>query len=280
NGNHISLLPLINNSSDIVVTHLLLASLQIWPEEPNNNPAPAGLTVWTGGWNTPIGAKNLTQFWNDKSAIQAKGIEVIGSLLGSYTGLQTANDSSWDYMYGALRDGLRKYKFDGIDLDIEDANPTRNPDSITLDTTIKLIDALRQDFGPDFLITLAPVASCLSPSCSSASCISGFDYKELEKRRGKDIAFYNAQFYNGFGDAESPKCYEGIVKNGFAAEKVIMGVPSSPYSTSCNGWIPWGKLEKTVRALKREFGGKFGGVFGWEYFDSEPGGQTAPWEWA
>jgi len=60
----------------------------------------------------------------------------------------------------------------------------------------------------------------------------------LEQQGGKDIAFYNAQFYNGFGEAKNPECYENIVSNGFAPEKIVMGVPSSPYSTQCSGWVP------------------------------------------
>ncbi|KAF2095322.1 glycoside hydrolase [Rhizodiscina lignyota] len=274
-GKHISLLPLINNSSDIVVSHLILASLQVWP--PGNEFE--GLNVWTGGWDTPINASNLTEFWSDKAQLQKNGIKVIGSLLGSYPSMQLANESTWEQEYKYLHDGLKTHDFDGIDLDIEDANPQRTPRSITLNNTIRLIDSIRKDFGPDFLITMSPVASCLSSKCSSQGCISGFDYKALEQQRGKDIAFYNAQFYNGFGDANTPQCYEDIVSNGFAPEKVVMGVPSSPSSTECSGWVPWDQLQKTLKALNTKYLA-FGGVFGWEYFDSEPGGQTAPWEWS
>jgi len=273
-GKHISLLPLINNSSDIVVTHLMLASLVLFPEGKRSQ----GLNVWTGGWNTPINASNLTDFWSDKAQLQKHGIKVLGSMLGSYPSLQVANNSAWEKEYGYLRNGLKAHNFDGIDLDIEDANPPSSR-SITLKNTISLIDRIRKDFGPKFLITLSPVASCLSSKCSSQECISGFNYTALEQQRGKDIAFYNAQFYNGFGDAKNPDCYEDIVSNGFAPEKVIMGVPSSPYSTECLGWVPWNMLERTLKTLKSRYP-TFGGVFGWEYFDSEPGGQVAPWEWS
>ena len=273
-GKHISLLPLINNSSYIVVTHLMLASLVLFPE----GNAEEGLNIWTGGWNTPINASNLTDFWSDKAQLQKHGIKVLGSMLGSYPSLQVANDSTWEKEYGYLRDGLQAHSFDGIDLDIEDANPP-SPRSIHLNNTIRLIDRIRKDFGHDFLITLSPVASCLSSKCSSQDCISGFNYTALEQKRGKDIAFYNAQFYNGFGEVRTPECYEDIVSNGFIPEKVVMGVPSSPYSTECSGWVPWDMLRKTLKTLKTKYP-TFGGVFGWEYFDSEPGGQVAPWEWS
>ena len=124
------------------------------------------------------------------------------------------------------------HNFNSIDLDIEDANPL-SPRSITLNNTIRLIDRIRVNFRPDFLIKLSPVASYLSLKCFSQDCISGFDYMALEQQCGKDIACYN-----GFGEAKNPECYENIVSNGFAHEKIVMCVPSSPYSTQCSGWVP------------------------------------------
>lgn len=43
--------------------------------------------------------------------------------------------------------------------------------------------------------------------------------------------------------------------------------------------MPWEILAGVLMARAGE-GGAFGGVMGWEYFNSLPGGRAAPWEWA
>ena len=43
--------------------------------------------------------------------------------------------------------------------------------------------------------------------------------------------------------------------------------------------MEWEELQKTVSVLTQFYPG-LGGVMGWEYFCSRPGGIERPWEWA
>ncbi len=160
---------------------------------------------------------------------------------------------------------MRRRALDGLDLDVEEP--------MSLDGVVRLIDALRRDFGPGFIITMAPVASALLDRHAN---LSGFDYEELERLRGSDINWYHAQFYCGWGDCSNPLMYELILARGWPAHKVVMGVLTN--SENGNGWVPWDILADTVPALADRNPG-FGGVAGWEYFNALPGGREKPWEW-
>ena len=46
------------------------------------------------------------------------------------------------------------------------------------------------------------------------------------------------------------------------------------------GFIDPASIVTSVKELTEKFGGRFGGVAGWEYFNSLPGGDQQPWEWA
>ncbi|OBT51568.1 hypothetical protein VE04_08384, partial [Pseudogymnoascus sp. 24MN13] len=74
---------------------------------------------------------------------------------------------------------------------------------MSLAGVIRLIDRLRSDFGGGFIITLAPVATTRATRDPRAN-LSGFDYADLESERGSEIAWYNAQFYCGWGDVRTP----------------------------------------------------------------------------
>lgn len=148
----------------------------------------------------------------------------------------------------------------------------------------RLIDRLRTDFGPSFLITLAPVLTALIPGMKH---LSGFSYRSLEELRGRDIAWYNAQFYNGWAAAQDPAYYQAaILRGGWDPRRVVLGVLSSP--DNGHGYIDIPQLAAVVGnlrgwcALRPGEGGReaFGGVMEWEYFNSQPGGYKAPWEWA
>lgn len=80
-----------------------------------------------------------------------------------------------------------------MDLDVEQSTP--------LSVITNLITQLKADFGDDFIITLAPVATALT----DGSNLSGFDYITLEQTMGSQIAWYNAQFYSGESSVSTPR---------------------------------------------------------------------------
>jgi hypothetical protein len=257
NGDFISILPLITQPG-ISVTHVILAALHI-------NADPSALTLN----DHPPSHPRFTTLWAELRILQASGVKVLGMLGGAAQGTYARLDGdkpSFEAYYAPLAAVIRERALDGIDLDVEE--PT------TLAGIIRLIDRLRADFGPGFLITLAPVAAALLDPRHN---LSGFDYFALERARGADIAWYHAQFYCGHGDCSTPLMYELIAATGWAPERVVAGLVTTPENG--HGWVPWLALGMTLRMLRAKHP-RFGGVFGWEYFNGLPGGRDRPWEWA
>lgn len=176
-------------------------------------------------------------------------------------------------------------KLDGLDLDVEEKVP--------LETITRLIARLRSDFGTNFLITMAPVATALIPDPNipphlrpprprlasgpspnplhpTLPHLSGFSYPELEcSVYGREIAWYNTQFYCGWGDAGSTQWYDTIISAGWTPSKIVLGVVTHPGNGA--GHIPISKLRDVCARLRQKYkdvGGGFGGVMGWEYFNS------------
>ncbi|KIK52933.1 glycoside hydrolase family 18 protein [Collybiopsis luxurians FD-317 M1] len=217
--------------------------------------------------DVPPSDPSLVQMWKDVASMQASGVKAMGMLGGAAQGSYANLAKDFDTFYQLLAGTITQYKLDGIDLDIEE------PES--LENVAKLIQKLRADFGTGFIITLAPVANSLQ---GSSNHISGFSYSDLEKSYGSQIDWYNAQFYSGFGSMSSTQDYDDIVKDlPLDPSRLVAGTLTNPGDGS--GYVPLVLVENTVRELVGEYQGSFGGVAGWEYFNSEPN-PNQPWGWA
>lgn len=75
----------------------------------------------------------------------------------------------------------------------------------------------------------------------------------------------------------TPTTYEKIVASGWDPTQIVAGQLTSPANGYGYTSIP--SLNETVIQLVEEYG-TIGGIMGWEYFDSDPGGTTTPWQWA
>lgn len=95
--------------------------------------------------------------------------------------------------------------------------------------------------------------------------------------RGSKISWYNTQFYCGWGDLSNTAGYDNIMMRGFPASKVVVGTVTNPGNGS--GFVQFDVLRNTLINLRERYPG-FGGVMGWEYFNSLPGDTQRPWEWA
>ncbi|ATY61890.1 chitinase 3 [Cordyceps militaris] len=263
-GQSISILPLITQP-DIAVTHVILAALHV-------NEDPAALTL---NDHAPDDARHATA-WAELRVLQAAGVRVLallgGAAKGTYQRLDGSPDDDaaelarFERYYAPLRDLVRARALDGLDLDVEE--------DMSLAGIVRLIDRLRADFGPDFLLTLAPVAaSLLDPTAN----LSGFDYEALEVLRGRDIAWYNAQFYWGWGDFSSTVMYDMMLRRGWPAHRLVVGLVTNPANGT--GFVAWDSLQQTLEIIRRR-PHDFGGIMGWEYFNSLPGDRDRPWEWA
>ncbi|MCJ1382261.1 hypothetical protein MMC17_005374 [Xylographa soralifera] len=254
---YVSILPLITHKTG--VTHVILAAIHL------NQPA-GNITLN----DDPYKAAKYDPLWTEIRELQESGIKVLGMLGGAHQGSFSALDgemSSFDAHYEPLREMIAWMGLDGLDLDVEEA--------MSIAAVIRLIDHLKADFGTGFLITLAPVATAMWAQQN----LSGFDYEVLEKAFGHKIAWYNTQFYCGWGCMKSTVDYEKIAIR-WPVEKIVVGLVTNP--RNCAGWIEDKLLRHTLTALLETYP-KFGGVMGWEYFNSitsEHPEEGEPWRWA
>ncbi|KAG9199439.1 hypothetical protein G6514_008504 [Epicoccum nigrum] len=273
-GNCNSLLPLLTNNTGI--THVIVAAIHL-------NDGPGNITL---NDHRPDD-KRYDQLWGEVIWLQGSGVKVLGMLGGAAKGTferLSGDDESFEAYYTPLHAIISVYKLDGLDLDIEEQVP--------LTTATRLISRLRADFGPQFLITLAPVATALIPDPNipphlrpprpmlasgpspnplhpTLPHLSGFSYPELEcSIHGREIAWYNTQFYCGWGDAGTTAWYDAIIAAGWKPERVVLGVVTNPGNGA--GHVPVKKLREVCAVLREKYknvGLGFGGVMGWEYFN-------------
>ncbi|KAL2192945.1 glycoside hydrolase family 18 protein [Corynascus similis CBS 632.67] len=288
-GRPISLLPLVHKQH-IALTHLIVAAFHINPNGTihlnDHHPShPRYSTLWT---ETRILQSSFTNT-SDGSG----GVKILGMLGGAAPGSFAANTldaaadgdgddddtetagpaAAFERSYALLRETVRAHKLDGVDLDVEEP--------MTLRGIVRLVRRLRADFGPRFVISLAPVATALVGRQERrgrwGNNLSGFDYGVLERAVGEEVAFYNAQFYNGFGGMGDTRLFDAIVAEGWEPERIVIGQLTSPEHGG--GFVKHGQFGRTVKALRRRYG-EIGGVVGWEYFNAVPGGINEPWKWA
>ncbi|KAL8371877.1 hypothetical protein RB595_001603 [Gaeumannomyces hyphopodioides] len=260
-GRPISVLPLLTEPG-ISVTHVIVAAIHL-------NADPSAMTLNDHHPDHP----RFETLWAEMRVLQASGVRVLGMLGGAAKGSFARLDGSpsqFETYYAPLRDLVCARALDGLDLDVEE--------EMSLAGAVRLIDRLRADFGRDFIITLAPVASALLGDHDPRRNLSGFGYEALHATRGHEVDWLNTQFYCGWGDCSSPHMYNATVARGvWPAEKIVVGLITNP--ASGGGWTPWEALMYVLPLLAGHHA-RFGGVMGWEYFNSLPGGEDRPWEWA
>ncbi|KAI5358269.1 putative glycoside hydrolase family 18, catalytic domain, glycosyl hydrolase family 18 (GH18) active [Septoria linicola] len=267
-GGNFSMLPLIQKPTQL--THLYISSLHI-------NSDPKGMNINDNRPNDTI----WNTMWSEVKQLQKSGVKVMymmgGAAPGSYPRLcsgpsRTVINESY---YMPLYYELKYRKLDGIDLDIEE--------KVSINCPYALLQRLNKDFGSNFILTMSPVASELQPSGYG---LGGFSYKTLDyyarnsaKPNGKIVNWFNAQFYNGWGDAGTPNGYNAIVQNGYSADRVVLGTLTSQFNGG-SGWKNITTIQKTVATLRANYGTKFGGLNAWEYWDAGRSDKlTEPYKW-
>lgn len=215
----------------------------------------------------PPSHSRYTQMWRDLAAVQARGVNVIGMVGGAAPGSSARLDTRFNEYYPLLRDTIRTYQLNGVDLDVEER--------MSIAGIRRVIDQLKADFGAGFIVTLSPVASALR----SGGNLSGFNYEDLYRSHGSKIAWFNGQFYNGWGSAANTSNYDQIInRRVIPPNKVVLGTLTNS-ANGGSGYVGISTLRSTVTSLKNRYP-DFGGVAGWEYFNSLPGGTAAPWQWS
>ena len=194
--------------------------------------------------------KIFDKMWMETQDCYNQGVTIIlmiGGAGGAYQNLFSDFDRYYTMLKGLLE---RKPFIQGIDLDIEE--------EVSLDHVKMLIVRLKQDFGKDFIITMAPIAPSMINNCPG---MSGFVYKELFcSEEGQMINWFNVQCYNSF----SYETYDNIIKNGYPPEKIVMGHESGQF-TKENFKNALDEVKKIVEEYPN-----MSGVYDWEYLNAPP----------
>ena len=145
----------------------------------------------------------------------AKVMVMLGGAGGAYENLF----SHYSQFYPLLKNYITNTpEISGIDLDVEE--------SVNIRDIQKLIKNLVNDFGPEFIISMAPVAESLM---SDYPGMGSFVYKDLIKSpEGKNINWFNVQVYGNF----SIETLKAIIKNGYPSHLLVMGMLGDQYDKS------------------------------------------------
>lgn len=223
------------------VTHIHLSSVHF---HPGNNGSPQ-IFLNDNTFDDP----DFDSVWQELEEAQKLGIKII-LMVGGAGGAYTTLFDDYNNYYPLLLEVLNNYPvISGIDLDIEEG--------VELSNVKKLINNLIDDRGDDFYIAMAPLSYSLQTDDSG---MGGFCYKTLyQSPEGLYIRYFNGQFYGSYQVSD----YDKVVKNGYPAQKVVMGML---------GGEDFDSNLKTLQQLAQKYP-KFGGAFIWEYCD-------APDNWA
>ncbi|KAK3077495.1 hypothetical protein LTS18_010100 [Coniosporium uncinatum] len=270
-GQPISLLPLLTNNTG--VTHIYIAAIHL-------NDRPGDITL---NDHHPDDAR-YNQLWGEVAWLQGAGVTVMGMLGGAAKGTferLSGDEESFEHFYAPLHHLITSRRLQGLDLDIEE--PVQHT------PILRLLRRLRHDFGPSFTLTMAPVATAMLPLFPHLSGPE-FSYFALESDAETRalLSWYNVQFYCGWGDAGNTYLYEAITSSGWRPGRIVLGVVTNPGNGA--GHVECERLCGVLEMLRRRFGdgataadgyAGFGGVMGWEYFNSgcHLPGVGEPWRW-
>lgn len=197
--------------------------------------------------NTYPDADKFKTVWSQLDQAVSLGANIV-LMIGGAGGGYNALFKDYQLFYILLSTILSSHPcISGIDLDIEEP--------VYLDNVQMLIRDIKRDF-PSYTISMAPVQSSLQQDMPG---MGEFIYKDLYRSdEGKLIDYFNVQFYSDF----SVDAFNQIIKNGYPPNMIVMG--------SLNGS---GSLD-VIDTVNRQ-NSKFGGVFSWEYYDTQP----SPLKW-
>lgn len=225
----------------ICVTHIIISSIHFGYKD--NKPY---IHLNDNNPDDPI----FDELWSDIKIADNLGIKIILMIGGAGLAYQKLF-SNFNIFYNMLKNEILKRPYiSGVDLDVEEITK--------IEYIQLLIDQIDKDFGKDFIITMAPIASSLQFDDPG---LGGFSYKKLLKsNQGGRINWFNCQFYNCY----NLNSYIEAILNGYSPDKVVFGMISSNFNKET-----FPQACSIIKSVKSKYS-DFGGVFNWEYYNSPP----------
>lgn len=158
-------------------------------------------------------AQPAEQFAADVETVRSRGQRLILSIGGEDGYVDMSTPERREQMVDSLiRIHREEVPYDGIDWDIETA-------TVDVEAAYEVSRALKDHFGSDLAITLAPPGSTRD------------DYKELARRLGEDLSYIGIQYYEYPTETAEERIggarhhtQELVEQYGIPADKIVIGM--------------------------------------------------------
>ena len=203
--------------------------------------------------------KIFSSVWKDMDFFTENNTEVL-LLVGGAGGAFSTLFSDYDTYYDLLKKLINSKKcIKGIELDIEER--------VELDNVKKLLRDLKNDFGKNFILTMAPISYSM---VYNSPGMGGFIYKDLfNSREGQLIDRFNVQAYGTF----TFQTYKNIIDNGYPPNKIVLGM-----LWNCFNKENFNNALTTIKNIKILYP-DMAGIDIWEYYKAPPSSND-PTIWA
>ena len=184
------------------------------------------------------------------AAAQAAGRKVLLSIGGAAAGMNLTSTAVVDRFIETIIPILADNGYDGIDIDIESglvAGPSWNELSASQEGLLRIILAVTDHFGPDFMLTMAPETAYVTGGTIAYGGPWGAYLPIIDRVRDRldwiQMQYYNGDMFGRDGDYYPPGTVEGMVRQteamvegfqvaggpvfqGLAQDQVVIGLPA------------------------------------------------------
>ncbi|OQS00880.1 hypothetical protein THRCLA_05827 [Thraustotheca clavata] len=221
------------------------------------------------GFDLDPKARSEDDFIRDIASLQAAGKKVVLSLGGQDGSVSLANDMERANFVDSVYGLLRKFGFDGIDLDLESGVSQGLP---IINNIIVAVKQIRQRIGPSFYLSMAPEHPYVQGGYGAYGSIWGAYLPIIDGLRN-ELSILHVQYYNngGFVYTDGRMINEGTVDclvggsimlmdgfrvnygqgwhfRGLRPDQVAFGVPSGPRSAG-RGFVTSETVHRALTCL-------------------------------
>lgn len=177
-----------------------------------------GTVLWEDGMDSTVKVPTPAEMCQAK----ASGLTTLMSIGGAATGIDLSSSAVADRFVETVVPILKKYNFDGIDIDIEtglSGSGNINQLSASQSNLIRIIDGVLAQMPSNFGLTMAPETAYVTGGSVTYGSIWGA-YLPIVKKYADNgrLWWLNMQYYNGSMYGCSGDSYEAGTVAGFTAQ--------------------------------------------------------------
>ncbi|WP_239107523.1 chitinase [Spirilliplanes yamanashiensis] len=230
---------------------------------------PDGTVKWEDGMDVGVNVGTPAQYCSAK----AQGGTILMSIGGATAGVNLNSSAVADRFVQTIVPILKRYNFDGIDIDIE-TGLTGSGDINTLSTTqanlIRIIDGVLAAMPPGFGLTMAPETAYVTGGSVFYGSIWGAYLPIIKKYVDNGRLWWlNMQYYNGSMYGCSGDSYGAGTVQGFTAQTDCLNKGLTIQGTTIR--VPYDKQAPGLPAQEGAGGGYMKPSLVTEAWNSVPG---------